>query len=186
MGHAHTHHRLRRGTTILARGLMLCGVAAIAGCGSSGSSGGSSAGAGSTASSTSSGAIPNACKVLTSSIAKSTVGSTATLTRKAQPNPHETQCVYTSSTGAVSLMVGNWEFIHEFGGAATGSQATPVHGIGDEATLTSTDLTVRKGSRGMTITVITQAGTFNGAAERQSARDAAAEKKVALKLLPRL
>jgi hypothetical protein len=125
--------------------------------------------------------------VLTSSIAKSTVGSSARLTRKAQPNPHETQCVYTSSTGAVSLMVGDWEFIHEFSGAGPGNEAKPVHGIGDEASLTSTELTVRKASRGMSITVITQAGTFNGAApERQNAKDAAAEKAIALKLLPRL
>jgi hypothetical protein len=129
---------------------------------------------------------PHACSVLSPAVAKGVIGKTAHRTRKAQPNPHMTQCVYTSKTGAITLLVGDWDFIKIFGGGSPGNPAKKVKHIGDEAYVTKTGLIARKGDRGVDVTVLLAAGTFSGnAAKKLEARQAAAE-KLAPKLLAKL
>jgi hypothetical protein len=174
-------------------GLAVCATALLAGCGSatpatnSGSSGGSSSSSSGGGSASSSGP-PNACKVLTTKIATKELGSTAKRTRKAQPNPQETQCVYTSKAGgSISLLVGNWPIIKESGGGSPADKAKSVSGVGDEAEVTSTDFIAKKGDNGIEISAFKASGTFSGAAATSEQKQAAKlERKIALALLPRL
>ena len=125
---------------------------------------------------------PNACDVLDDAAAKQLLGDAAKLTRKAQPNPHMSQCQYTSPNGAISIMVGDWKMIH-----TANPQDKPIAGLGDEAYDTPGLLVVRKGEVGMSVSVIVSSGEFWGkAADNMLAQISAAQKKVAAALLPKL
>jgi hypothetical protein len=165
----------RCGKVLLGVALLGCTALAVAGCGATGSSGLSQTSA------------PNACKVLTPEIANSIIGPSK-LTRKAKPNPSMTQCVYTGkSGGSISILVGDWGPINEFGAPGAGFKSTKVHGIGDEAYVSSSGLVARKGSYGIDVTGFAQSGTFNGAAAtNEEAQAAALEEEVAKKVLPSL
>ncbi|MHB8656779.1 MAG: hypothetical protein ACYC91_02330 [Solirubrobacteraceae bacterium] len=81
------------------------------------------------------------------------------------------------------MTLGGWTVIRDFAGGADGA---PVHGIGDEAYISTSELIVRQGIRGMSITVTGASGIYFGlAAQHQDVLAAAAEKKLALKLLAR-
>src|SRR5579863_2646591 len=54
-------------------------------------------------------AMPAACDVLDVTLAKKYLGDGAQLRRKAQPNPHMTQCQWGSDKGVINLMVGPWD-----------------------------------------------------------------------------
>jgi hypothetical protein len=152
-----------------------CAALAVAGCGATGSTGLSKTSA------------PNACKVLTQQIADSVIGPSK-VTRKAQPNPSMTQCVYTGTHGgSISILVGDWGPINEFGSPGAGFKSTKVHGIGDEAYVTSSGLVARKGEYGINVTGFAQSGSFSGtAAKDQEALSIALEEDVAKKVLPNL
>jgi hypothetical protein len=125
---------------------------------------------------------PNACDVLTDATAKQLLGDSAKLSRKAQPNPHMSQCQYSSPNGQISIMVGDWKMVH-----TSNPQDKAVAGLGDEAYDSPGGLDVRKGDIGMNIVVIVQSGEFWGkAADDALAQMSAAEKKVAVALLPNL
>lgn len=125
---------------------------------------------------------PNACDVLDDAAAKQLLGDTAKLARKAQPNPYMTQCQYTSGNGAITLMVGDWKMIH-----TANPQDKTIPGLGDEAYDAPDGVKVRKGDVGMTVNVIVASGEFWGkAADDMLSRQDAAERKVAVALLPKL
>ena len=128
---------------------------------------------------------PEACTVLTPDIAKSALGGQVKVTRKAQPNPHETQCVYTSSSGgSISALVGDWDFINEF---AAGSGAKPVAGVGEQAAVSDTDFVAKKGDFGVDITGFAQSGSFSGkAATNEQQQSNALEESVAKQMLANL
>jgi hypothetical protein len=124
----------------------------------------------------------NACDVLSDAEAKTLLGAAAHLTRKAQPNPHMSQCQYSSPNGVITVMTGDWRMIH-----TNNPMDKPVAGLGNEAYQTPGGLVVRKGAVGMTVNVIVQSGEFWGkAADDINAQMAAAERKVATALLPHL
>ena len=166
----------------LTRSLLLGTAGALAimlsGCGRSPSTSTSGAGPSLTAAT----GTPNACDVLTETIAKKYLGGAAQLRRKAQPNPHMTQCQWGSDRGVITVMVGPWDMIH------TGSMADkPQAGLGDEAYSGAGGIDVRKGDRGINIDVIVEAGEFWGkAAEDEETKTLAAENKVAPDLVARL
>jgi hypothetical protein len=125
---------------------------------------------------------PNACAVLNDAAAKKLLGPSARLSRKAQPNPHMSQCQYSSTNGEITIMVGDWRMIH-----TANPTEKKIAGLGDEAYSTATSLYVRKGAVGMDVDVIVQSGEFWGAAaDNALAQMAAAEKKTAVVLLPGL
>ncbi len=125
---------------------------------------------------------PNACDVLDDAAAKQLLGDAAKLTRKAQPNPYVSQCQYTSPNGAITIMVGDWKMIH-----TASPQDKPIAGLGDEAYDTPGELVVRKGEVGMSVNVIVSSGEFWGkAADDMLAQMSAAQKKVAVALVPKL
>jgi hypothetical protein len=175
MGSCNRRVDSRVGKALLGVALLGCAAVAVAGCGASGSSGLSQTSA------------PNACKVLTPEIANSIIG-TSKVTRKAQPNPSMTQCVYTGkSGGSISILVGDWGPINEFGAPGAGFKSTKVKGIGDEAYVSSSGLVARKGDFGINVTGFPQAGSFNGAAATNAENQAIAlEEEVARKVLPNL
>jgi hypothetical protein len=105
------------------------------------------------------------------------IGADAKQTRDAQPNPRETQCQYTSGTGSITLMVGDWTVI------------VPISttGVGDEAHASASGTAARKGTPGVSILASLASGTFTGNdATTLEARQRAAEKDLATKLLARL
>ncbi len=125
---------------------------------------------------------PNACDVLNDAAAKQLLGDSAHLTRKAQPNPHMTQCQYTSPNGQITIMVGDWKMLHD-----DNPQNKVIAGLGDEAYDTPSGVDVRKGDIGMNVDVMVASGEFWGkAADDMLAQTDAAEKKVAAALLPNL
>jgi hypothetical protein len=125
---------------------------------------------------------PNACDVLTDAVAKKLLGDSAHLTRRAQPNPHMSQCQYSSTNGQITIMVGDWKMIHD-----SNPQDKAVAGLGDEAYDTPGGLDVRKGDIGLNVGVIVESGEFWGsAADDALAQMSAAEKKVAAELLSHL
>ena len=127
-------------------------------------------------------AVLTACQVLTSDLVTPVIGDDAKQARDAQPNPHETQCQFTSSTGAINVMVGDWSVIKPID-----SQEQRVSGIGDEAYISPLGLAVRKGSRGFDLDVSLAFGDFNGsAADSLQAKQDQAEKDLAPKLLARI
>src|SRR5947207_15342533 len=105
------HEGRRRATSGATTALSCLALMFAAGAGSSsGGAGSPAAGAG-----RSGGAGRTACEVLTPAIARKVLGSGSHLTRKAKPNPHETQCQYQNGRGgAVNVMVGDWSFVHPF------------------------------------------------------------------------
>ncbi|HWE44858.1 MAG TPA: hypothetical protein VG407_02430 [Caulobacteraceae bacterium] len=124
-------------------------------------------------------AAPNACGVLTETVAKKYLGAAAVLKQDAHPNPRVSLCQYASDRGAISVLSGPWEMVD----SKTG-QDTPVAGLGDEAHLGPIGLFVRKGDHGLSIDVITASGEFWGkAADDVTARNHAAEQKVAPDLI---
>ena len=125
---------------------------------------------------------PKACDVLTIDVVKPYIGDDAAKSREAQPNPRETQCQYTSSTGAINVMVGEWSVIKPIG-----SDEQPVGGIGDEAWISPTGLAVKKGSHGIEINAMLASGEFSGAAaDELQAKEADAEKALAGQLVPKI
>lgn len=127
---------------------------------------------------------PNACDVLTADLAIPVIGTDATVSRRAQPNPHETQCQYKSASGAIDVMVGDWSFIKD---QAIDPQRRSVPGIGDEATVSAMGLVAKKGDHGISVDVSLAFGTFEGdAATNLQDQEAQAEKDLAPKLLARL
>jgi hypothetical protein len=146
---------------------------------------------------------PNACKLLTASIAKTLIGPDAHKTADTSPNPAMSHCQYKSSGpganrharvvpgtviriqgGAIDVLVSN-----DFGLLRPIEGPTPiaVHGIGDEAYASATSLVVRKGSKGLVIPGATAAGDFWGpAATAQGRQQATLEEKAARLLLPDL
>jgi hypothetical protein len=123
---------------------------------------------------------PNACQVLTTDLVTPVIGSDAALSRSAQPNPHETQCQYKSSTGAVDLELGDWSVVNPM----TPPDTKSVAGLGDEAYVSTMGLVVRKGEHGFNLDISLAFGDFNGsAADDLEAREAAAEQDLAPKLL---
>lgn len=125
---------------------------------------------------------PNACDVLDDAAAKQLLGDGAKLLRKAQPNPHMSQCQYSSPNGQISLMVGDWKMIH-----TSNPQDKAIAGLGDEAYDTSGMLVVRKGEVGMSVSVIVSSGEFWGkAADDALSQMSAARMKVATALVPKL
>jgi hypothetical protein len=120
-------------------------------------------------------AMPNACDLLSEAVAKKYLGADAQLRRKAQPNPHMTQCQWGSDKGVITVMVGPWDMVHT---AAMNDRPQP--GLGDEAYSGAGGLDVRKGDRGANISVIVESGEFWGkAADDEEAKTLAAEVKVA-------
>jgi hypothetical protein len=130
--------------------------------------------------------LPHACDVLSDAIAKKAIGASAHVTRKAQPNRHETQCLYVSGGGSINLMVGDWPTIHRSSSFFGGEEAVP--GIGEEAYLSKMHrLVVRKGERGFELGVIGPSGEYWGqAADDQITRGVEAQKKLAQELVSRL
>jgi hypothetical protein len=127
-------------------------------------------------------AMPNACDVLSETIAKKYLGDGAQLRRKAQPNPHMSQCQYGSDKGIITVMVGPWDMIH-----TPTPMDKPRAGLGEEAYNGAAGLYVRKGDRGVEINVMVEAGEFWGkAADDAEAQTVAAENKVAPDLVARL
>jgi len=127
-------------------------------------------------------AMPNACDVLSETIAKKYLGDGTQLRRKAQPNPHESQCQWGSDKGIITVMVGPWDMVH-----FAAMQDKPLAGLGDEAYSGAGGLDVRKGDRGVNINVMVEAGEFWGkAADDEEAKTLAAENKVAPDLVARL
>jgi hypothetical protein len=125
---------------------------------------------------------PNACDVLNEATAKKLLGDSAKLLRKAQDNPSLSQCQYTSANGQISIMVGDWRMIH-----TANPQDKPFSGLGDEAYDSPSGVYVRKGAVGMSVNVIIESGEFWGdAADNALAQMSAAEKKVAVAVLPNL
>ena len=123
---------------------------------------------------------PNACGVLTKSIANKYLGASAALKQDTHPNPKMSLCQYTSDHGAITVMSGPWSMVYTK--AASGD--SPVPGLGDEAHLSRMGLFVRKGDHGLDIDVMTGSGEFWGkAADDELARTAAAEQKVAADLV---
>jgi hypothetical protein len=119
---------------------------------------------------------------LTSDLVTPVIGDDAKQTRDAQPNPHETQCQFTSSSGAINVMVGDWSVIKPID-----SQEQTVSGIGDEAYISPLGLAVRKGSRGFALDASLAFGDFNGsAADSLQAKQDQAEKDLAPKLLAKI
>ena len=168
----------------LSRSAMLaaCLVAIpLAGCGSK-SSAPSAANVALAAAAPPAAGAPNACDVLDAATAKKYLGDGAQLRRKAQPNPHMTQCQWGSDKGVIDLMVGPWSMVH------TGSpEDKPVAGIGDEAYVGPMGLYVRKGDLGIGLNVMVASGEFWGkAADDVEAQTAAAEEKVAPDLVAKL
>jgi len=124
----------------------------------------------------------NACDVLSEASAKKLLGADAHLTRKAQPNPHMSQCQYTGGNGQITVMTGDWRMVHTHNPADKA-----VAGLGDEAYQAPGGLFVRKGKVGMSINVMVASGEFWGkAADSIEAQTVAAERKTALELLPHL
>lgn len=130
--------------------------------------------------------LPHACEVITDEIAKKAIGESAHVTRRAQPNPHETQCLYVGDGGSINLMVGDWPTIHRSSSFFGDEQ--PVAGIGDEAYLSKMhQLVVRKGDRGFELGMTGPAGEYRGKeADDQIARGINAAKKLAPELAGRL
>jgi hypothetical protein len=162
-----------------AAGLMM--AISLSGCGPSSSTSAGANGAGAPPAAAQA-AMPNACDVLSESIAKKYLGDGAQLRRKAQPNPHMSQCQWGSDKGVITVMVGPWSMVHT---------PTPVDkpqaGIGEEAYNGAGGLYVRKGDRGINIDVMVEAGEFWGkAADDEEAKTLAAETKVAPDLVARL
>ena len=125
---------------------------------------------------------PNACDVLNDASARQLLGAAAKLTRKAQPNPHMSQCQYMSPNGQITIMVGDWRMVH-----TANPMDKPLAGLGDEAYTGPSGVYVRKGAVGMNVIVIVQSGEFWGAAaDNMQDQMAAAEKKVAVALVPKL
>ena len=127
-------------------------------------------------------AAPNACDLLTEAIAKKYLGADAVLKRKAQPNPHMTQCQWADDHGAITVMTGPWDMVY----MKTG-QDKPASGLGDEAYDTPSGLYVRKGDLGVSIDVIVASGEFWGkAADDIETQTIAAEHKVAPDIVAKL
>jgi hypothetical protein len=126
--------------------------------------------------------VLTACQVLTSDLVTPVIGDDAKQTRDAQPNPHETQCQFTSSSAAINVMVGDWSVIKPID-----SQEQTVSGIGDEAYISPLGLAVRKGSRGFALDASLAFGDFNGtAADSLQAKQDQVEKGLAPKLLAKI
>jgi hypothetical protein len=120
--------------------------------------------------------------VLYDTAAKQLLGDAAKQTRKAQANPYMSQCQYSSPNGQITIMVGDWKMIH-----TANPQDKAITGLGDEAYETPGMLVVRKGEVGMSVSVIVSSGEFWGkAADDTRSQMSAAEKKVAVALLPKL
>ncbi|MEO7112708.1 MAG: hypothetical protein ABI183_19840 [Polyangiaceae bacterium] len=126
--------------------------------------------------------LPNACDVFDVTIAKKYLGPTAAQSRSAQPNPHESQCQYRGPNGVITVMAGEWSFIHSknMGGKA-------VSGIGDEAYDGMSGFEARKGTLGVSIDAILSSGVFTGkAADAEEAKASTVEHKIATDLLAKL
>jgi hypothetical protein len=99
------------------------------------------------------------------------IGADAKQTRDAQPNPRETKCQYTSGTGSITLMVGDWTVIMPI------STTETITGVGDEAHASASGTAARKGTLGVSILASLAFGTFTGNdATTLEARQRAAEK----------
>jgi hypothetical protein len=160
---------------------------ALAGCGSPTASGGSTAAASGGAeppaatAEVATVAAPNACDVLTETIAKKYLGAEAQLKRKAQPNPKTSQCQWGDRNGLITVEVGPWDMVY----AKTGEDQPA--GFGDEAYDAPSGLYVRKGQVGVGIDVMVASGEFWGkAANDVQSQTVAAEHKVAPDLIAKL
>jgi hypothetical protein len=131
-------------------------------------------------------AVINACDLFTAAIAKQFLGPNAKQTINAQPNKYMTHCQYTSDRGFISVMVSSrWDMISVGQENVPGEK--PMAGLGDEAHINPTNLRVRKGTVGMSITATGPAGEYQGAAaDAQLAQGEALSVNVAKALLPRL
>lgn len=126
--------------------------------------------------------VPNACDVLDETIAKKNLGATAKQTRKAQPNPHESQCQWSGPNGEITVMVGDWTFVH-----SKNPEDKAVSGFGDEAYDGPGGFAVRKGTLGVSIDAIVSSGVFTGkAADTEEAKTISLEHKVAPDLIAKL
>lgn len=122
---------------------------------------------------------PHACQLLTAALAKSVLGSGVQRTRSAKPSSVDTQCQYRNAVGNVTVEAGNWAWI----GKTPSSQAKPVSGIGDEASVSPLGLVARKGDRGIKV-LVAITGEFSGAAAtRIESRQAKLQQKLAKQLV---